>query len=244
MRHPSHDEDEIDGAVAEDLVGDVHVAAARVLNGSGVSTIGRNRGRCDRAASLSRRGLGDVGDEAVAAPMRGLDEPRRMGVVAERSSDFADADLQRAVGDEHARPDGVEQLRFANQAARASGEVLQQRERFRRQRNRAGVSVELAAGRIDAKTIEGEHDVRRHSARGPQPRRSYSDLSPLRNVTPHRCFGLPRSTKAIGPRSDQPDEEQPDTSEHALRPRCATRDLCHSDLIRELTFGPADGRRV
>jgi hypothetical protein len=57
------------------------------------------------------------------------------------------------------------------------------------------------------------------------------------------CSGCQRSTKSIGPRSDQSDEEQPDKSEHALRPRRATRDLCHTDLIPDLTFGRADTRR-
>ena len=35
VRHPAHDEDEIDRAVAADLVGDVHVTAARVLDRAG-----------------------------------------------------------------------------------------------------------------------------------------------------------------------------------------------------------------
>ena len=165
MGYPAHDEDEIDGAVAADLVGDVHVTAAGVLHRSGCHDR-RGRGRRDLGSVAHRCGLFDVGDEAVAAPMSGLDESRSMGVVTERSPDFTDADLQRPVGNEYSRPDGVEQFRFANQVARASGEVLQQRERFGGQGDRPGVSVELAPGRVDAKTIEGEHAVRRHGSEG------------------------------------------------------------------------------
>jgi hypothetical protein len=140
---------------------------------------------------ISRHGLGDTGDEAVPTPMRRLDEPGRLRVVAERPSDFADAHLQGAVGHEHARPDRIEELGLHDQAARSSREVLEQRQRFRRQRNRAGFSDELSAGRIDLETIEGEQNIRRHSARGPQPRRIVLDLSPLRNVALHGLFGLP-----------------------------------------------------
>ena len=43
VRDPAHDEDEVERAVADDLVGDVHVAAARVLRVSGTSNAGRGR---------------------------------------------------------------------------------------------------------------------------------------------------------------------------------------------------------
>ena len=48
VRDPAHDEDEIDGAAADDLVGDVDVAAARVVRlGNGMSA-DAGRGRHDR----------------------------------------------------------------------------------------------------------------------------------------------------------------------------------------------------
>ena len=53
------------------------------------------------------------------------------------------------------RPDGVEQF-HSRQVARASGEVLQQRQRFGGQGYRPGFSVELSPGGIDPKAIKGE----------------------------------------------------------------------------------------
>jgi len=60
----------------------------------------------------------DLADEAVAAPVRRLDELRRLRVVIERRANFSDADLQHAVSHSRLRPDGFDQFIFRHQTAR------------------------------------------------------------------------------------------------------------------------------
>src|SRR4029079_4692101 len=102
---PAHDENEIDRAAPEHLVGDVDVSAARILDreaeGGGRGP-GRRRG--------PRRRADDFGDETVAASVSGLDDPRLPGIVVERAPDLADAHLQGAVSQEYPRPDGTDDL--------------------------------------------------------------------------------------------------------------------------------------
>ena len=62
-------------------------------------------------------------DEPVAAAVRGLDEARRVRIVAERLAQLADRALEHGVADEHARPDRVEQLLLRDQPARPRGQV-------------------------------------------------------------------------------------------------------------------------
>ena len=181
VRHPSHHEDEVDRSAAADLIRDVDVAAPRVLDRSG-----QDRGGIgDRRRTRSRGGgrLRDAGDEPVAAPVRRLDEAWRLRVVAERAPDFADADLQRAVGHERIRPERVEQLGLLDQAARPRREILEQRQRLGRQGDGARLSVELSAGGIEPETIEGEERVRRHGAGEPERVAIVSDLSPSRSLS-------------------------------------------------------------
>jgi hypothetical protein len=59
-----------------------------------------------------------------------------MRVVAERAADLQDAGLERAVGDEDIRPQRVEQLTFQDQAAGPRGEIFEDGQRLRRQRDR------------------------------------------------------------------------------------------------------------
>ena len=88
--------------------------------------------------------------------MRCLHETRRLGIVIERTPDFAHAHLQRAVGHEHAGPDRIEQLVLRDEASRACHEVLEKRERLGRQRDRS-VTVEQTPGAgIELEVFEGE----------------------------------------------------------------------------------------
>src|SRR5262245_25835751 len=102
--------------------------------------------------------------------MRRLDETRRLRIVAKRATDLANADLQRAIGNEDPRPDRIEQLSFLDKASGTVGEVLEQRDRFRRQGDGARVCVQLSAGRVETKAIEGERNVRRHETCPPATR--------------------------------------------------------------------------
>ena len=209
VRHPSHHEHEIDGTCAADLVGDVHVAAACVLDGP----VGHGRrGRRRRARSRRRHGgrsVRDVADESIAAAMGGLDEPRCVRVVAERAADLQDAGLERAVSDEDVRPQRVQQLALQNEAARPRGEIPEYRQRLRRQRDRRSAAVQLSAGRIELEAIEDDGEVRRHdvpsggavilpefsNAEPPatQSRMRYAaPIAPIRNnpTHPSRCSTL------------------------------------------------------
>jgi len=78
---PAHDEDEIHRPGAEDLVGDVDVAA------EGVMGLGhRRRGGCGRRSRRVAR------DEDIAAPGAGLDVLRGLGRIAQRAADVGDLD--------------------------------------------------------------------------------------------------------------------------------------------------------
>ena len=134
--------------------------------GPGVTPGGRQARAATAAAPAAPLRLRDVGDEAIAAPMRGLDESRRMRVVAERAPDFADADLQRPVGDESARPDRVEELPFSNQVSRARGEVLEQRQGLGCEGDRPAASNSCPRAGIDSEAVEREHEVRGHRSEG------------------------------------------------------------------------------
>ena len=147
---PAHDENQVDWSVAKHLVGDVDVAASCVLHANAGGGFGRPDGLCQVGHPT------DLRDEAVPPAMRGLDEPRRPCVVAERATDLTHADLQHAVCDEHAGPHGVEQLAFGHEPARPFSEVVEYRERFGRQRNRAGGGPEIASDPVQSKWLKAE----------------------------------------------------------------------------------------
>jgi hypothetical protein len=91
-----------------------------------------------------------------------FDEPRRVRVVAERAADLQDAGLERTVSDEDVGPQRVEQLALEDEMPRPRGEILEDRQRLRRQRDRRAVAVELPAGRIEFEAIEDDGEFRRH----------------------------------------------------------------------------------
>ena len=66
--------------------------------------------------------------------MRGLDEPRRLGVVAERLAQLPDAVLQNGIGDERSGPHGVEQLLLRH-------ELPGMLDQMRKHRKRLGLSA-------------------------------------------------------------------------------------------------------
>ena len=163
VRDPAHHEDQIDGTGTDHFVGDVHVAAVRVAH---ARTHGGERGherslragggRLDGAARLDRR------DESIAAPMGGLNEPWFVGIVAERAADVANRSFQHGLADEDVRPDGVQQLLLEHEPPGARGQVLQQRERFRGERDGGRAPQQLTAFGVQTKVREGENGLAVH----------------------------------------------------------------------------------
>ena len=76
------------------------------------------------------RGRG-LADEAVAEAMSGLDESRRVRIVAKGVADLPHADFEHGVGDGRVRPDRRQQLVLRHQAPGARHQMVQHRERFR-----------------------------------------------------------------------------------------------------------------
>ena len=83
-------------------------------------------------------------DETVAAPMRGLDEPRRLGVVAKRLAQLPDAVLQNGIGDERSRPHGVEQLLLRHELPGVFDQMREHRKSFGPERDLLQAPPELA----------------------------------------------------------------------------------------------------
>ena len=90
----------------------------------------RRKGRL--LGQAKRGGHGAVrdqrGDEAIAAPVDGLDVGRLLRIVAEDLPELADGLGQRGVGDEGVLPDGVQQRLLRDDATRAGDEVLEDAE--------------------------------------------------------------------------------------------------------------------
>ncbi len=164
MRDPSHDEDEIARTAADDLIGNVDVTAARVVrlrDGDQPRRWARGHDREPWCQGCGRVD-GDRCDEPVAAAVRRLDVLRRLGIVLQRASDFANADLQRPVADVDVRPRELEQLILGHELTAARDEVLQHRERLGRERNDSVAAAELARGKVQA---EGAKRAGRHAVR-------------------------------------------------------------------------------
>ena len=168
MRDPTHDEDQIDRAGSHDLVGDVHVSAPRVADardGRGWDRR-RTRGRGRLLHDMTRRGVAarDRGHEPVPSAVRGFDESRRPRVIFERLADLANGDLEHRIADEHARPDGVEQLLLRDQPPGTLRQVLQEGESLWGQRHRDGAAVQVTAHRVEAVLAECQERFRFHTA--------------------------------------------------------------------------------
>src|SRR5688500_18219783 len=78
----------------------------------------------------------DLGDEAIAPCMNGLDETRTARVVAELGADLANANLQHGLADDDVRPGLAVELAFRDEPPGASHEMPQHTERLRLQRDR------------------------------------------------------------------------------------------------------------
>jgi hypothetical protein len=94
-----------------------------------------------------RRGRFHRRDEAISAPMRGLDEAAAPRIVAAGSPDLADAAGQHRWGDVRRGPDGVQQLLPGDQASRMRGQIHEHREGLQSERH-LRVTPKETAGRL------------------------------------------------------------------------------------------------
>jgi hypothetical protein len=158
VRHPPHHENEIDRSVADGLVGDVHVAAARVTG----LRLNRDRRGYVTLGSCRRRGQdADVGDEPVASLVGRLDVPGVVRLVLERLPDLADADLERRVPDKHIRPRRVEQLLFRHEPARVLDQIEEDAVGLGRERHdTATARRQLRAGAIQDVRSDAQDCIR------------------------------------------------------------------------------------
>ena len=98
VRDPAHDENEIDGAGAEDSIGKVDVAAG------GVMGFGKRRAGGEGFEGGIASVVADRGDEAITAPGAGFDVKRSFGGIAERAADIGNLHRERVVIDEGIGP--------------------------------------------------------------------------------------------------------------------------------------------
>ena len=96
--------------------------------------------------------------------MRGLDEARVLGAVAERLANLAHRDFQHGVADEHAGPHRVEQFLLRYEPAGTRGQVTENGKCLGSQGDRRVVTVELAAPRIEPELAKAQAGVRTQRA--------------------------------------------------------------------------------
>ena len=77
-------------------------------------------------------------------------------IVTQRSPDFADADLECAVAEEHPWPDRAEKLVFTDELARPGGQILEDCQRFRCDRDRPGIAGKASAAEVELESFEPE----------------------------------------------------------------------------------------
>ncbi|HXH82750.1 MAG TPA: hypothetical protein VNN07_07455 [Candidatus Tectomicrobia bacterium] len=138
-------------------------------------------GAADRTPGRGRAGgePGDRSDEPVPASVFRGDEPRAPGIVAEGAPDLPDASLQHRIAHVDARPDGVEQFVLRHQEAWTGGEVLEDPECLRPQRDDPVAAVHPFVGDIHSKRREatvrlGLHRMTRFS---PESNKTCTPLS-------------------------------------------------------------------
>ena len=97
------------------------------------------------AAAAPRFGGFGVRHEAVAAPVHGLDHPRPLGAVAQRTPRGGDAARQHAVAHRGARPQRSQQLRLRNHALAVAEQVQEHVEGARLELRELAAAAQLVA---------------------------------------------------------------------------------------------------
>jgi hypothetical protein len=126
-------------------------------DGLGVPAAGRGRG--DRAVRRRRhRHRLHGGDETIAAAGQGVDEPRRLRVVAQRLPDLVDAEVQAAVEIHEGvlPPQLLADLLARHHVAGAAGEEEQNLERLGREMDGQALAPELSRSRVHFVDPEAE----------------------------------------------------------------------------------------
>jgi hypothetical protein len=109
-----------------------------------------------RRETGSRPGASSFADESVAFAADGLDVAGRLGVVIERLSDCPHGNLQHRLGDVGPGPELGDELVAADHLAGSRGEVGQNGERTRLERNALVALAEHRPRRVEAISPEGD----------------------------------------------------------------------------------------
>src|SRR5262245_52901982 len=104
----------------------------------------------------------DSTDEAIAAPVRRLDESRRFRIVAKRFAYLAYADLQHRICHCGVGPAGVEKLLFRHQLPRPIQKVGEHGESLRAQWQGFVAAPQPLVGRVQAERGEENLSLLRH----------------------------------------------------------------------------------
>jgi hypothetical protein len=142
VRDPAHHEDHVERPVADDLIRDVDLAAARVVS--------RRRGESARASGVGRPRPGQR-FEPVAAARDGLDE---LLTAAQHAPQSVDVLREVALVHELPGPDLAQQLLLRDQSAAPPDEHEEHIERLLRERDGHAVSQERALRHIHAERAE------------------------------------------------------------------------------------------
>jgi hypothetical protein len=103
------------------------------------------------------------GNEAIAAPVHGLDEPRRFRVIPKSLAQLADADHQHHITHRRLGPDSIEQGRLGDQLPRMSQQTLQHGKRLRAEGNRLCTPPEARIEEIQTYRQGGMGRLGRHT---------------------------------------------------------------------------------
>jgi hypothetical protein len=93
-------------------------------------------------------------NEAVAAAMHGLDEPRDLRLVAQHLAQLLDANRGHRIADRDLRPHGVQQSLLGHKLTRVIDEIEQYVEGFAPQAYLLLASPKLSIHRVEAKRGE------------------------------------------------------------------------------------------
>jgi hypothetical protein len=104
------------------------------------------------ASRLSR----DLSDEAIASAMRGLDEPRRICIVAECLTQLPNTVLQDGIRHKGPGPHRVEQLLLRHELPGVFDQMRKHRKRFGPERDLLRAPPELRVPRIETKPPEAQ----------------------------------------------------------------------------------------
>ena len=129
-----------------------------------IGIVGIDRGVTEARDLRARTGCGrwaDGGQKSIAPAMDGLDEAWRQAVIAERSPQLADPDLEHRVPDHRVGPDSLEQGHLRHELPRARQEATQESERFGGERNRLRPAPQPLVTQVDPEVPEPEGGLSR-----------------------------------------------------------------------------------